>query len=162
MSRKEHEINVKFSEEKFKEKIKRLTHSTEKEETNSSIWWIERFWVKFIIIHWSPQLLAFNMLQFGLIECLYLSKNMQEINLFLYNSKESIQNLKKNIAGERNIYLKFYSAYPDFTMNQATKQFVFIGVSNNMFPLRHQSKEEMYDDDQLNKSLSNQLQVERH
>ncbi|XP_058745422.1 uncharacterized protein LOC131618178 [Vicia villosa] len=158
MSRKEHENQVKFSEEKFKENLKRLTYWTEKENTNC-FYMVDRklFGVKAIITPGASQLLTFNMFQFGLIECLYLSKNLEEINLFPYNFKESVQNFKKNIAGERNIYLKFYSAYPDFTTNQPAKHFVFIGVSNNQFPLRDDSKEEMYDDDHLNIILSNQL-----
>ncbi|XP_058763949.1 uncharacterized protein LOC131637369 [Vicia villosa] len=121
MSQKEHENQVKFSEEKFKENLKRLTYWTEKENTNC-FYMVDRklFGVKAIITPGASQLLTFNMFQFGLIECLYLT-------------------------------------YPDFTTNQPAKHFVFIGVSNYQFPLRDDSKEEMYDDDHLNIILSNQL-----
>ncbi|XP_058746955.1 uncharacterized protein LOC131619933 [Vicia villosa] len=121
MSRKEHENQVKFSEEKFKENLKRLTYWTEKENTNC-FYMVHRklFGVKAITTPGASQLLTFNMFQFGLIECLYLT-------------------------------------YPDFTTNQPAKHFVFTGVSNIQFPLRDDSKEEMYDDDHLNIVLSNQL-----
>jgi hypothetical protein len=55
------------------------------------------------------------MFQFGLIECLYLRKNLEEINMLPGLIKNAIQLYKENIARDRTIYLKFYSAYPDFS-----------------------------------------------
>jgi hypothetical protein len=39
------------------------------------------FGIKVIITPGASPLLVFNMFQFGLIECLYLSNNLEEINM---------------------------------------------------------------------------------
>lgn len=131
-SRKYHEIQVQFSEEKFQEHFGRLTNWSEKEK-NNCFYLVDRklFGLKTVITPGAPQVLTFNVFQFGLIDCLYISNNLEEIELFPHGIKESVQNFQRNIAKERTIFLKFYSAYPDFTTKQPAKHFVTIGVSNN-------------------------------
>jgi hypothetical protein len=90
------------------------------------------FAIKAIITSGASQILTFNMFQFGLIECIYLSANFEEISLFPIALKEVVQSFKRNIARERSSHLKFYySAYPDFSTNQPAMHFVHIGLSNH-------------------------------
>jgi len=145
ISRKEHQLQIQFSEES----LKRLTHWSEEEKINC-FYMVNRpmFGIKAIITPDTSEVLTFNMFQFGLIECLYLSHNFEEINLFPINFKEAVQAFKRNIAGERPIYLKFYSVYPDFSTNQPARHFVFIGISNQKFPYMDEPNEVEYNEEE--------------
>jgi hypothetical protein len=155
ISRKEHEKQIQFSEENFKENISRLSNRSEKEKINC-FYLVDRkiFGIKAIITPGASQLLVFNMFQFGLIECLYLSKNLEEINMLPGSIKNSVQLYKANIAKERAIYLKFYSAYPDFSINQQAKQFIYVGISNNNFPLMDEPTGKLYSEEEYNMILT--------
>jgi hypothetical protein len=97
------------------------------------------------------------MFQFGLIECLYLRKNLEEINMLPGLIKNAIQLYKENIARDRTIYLKFYSAYQDFSTRQQAKHFVYVGISNNNFPLIDEPTRKLYNEEEYNRILTNQL-----
>jgi hypothetical protein len=119
---KHHQSLSQFSEENFKENIARLSNCNEKERINC-FYLVDRkiFGIKAIITPGASPLLVFNMFQFELIECLYLSKNLEEINMLPGLIKNAIQLYKENIARDRTIYLKFYSAYTDFSTRQQAK-----------------------------------------
>ena len=64
---------------------------------------------------------------------------------------------KKNVSKDRGIFLKYFSAYPDFITKQPAKHLVYIGISNNSFPLKDEPTGIIYDDDQITSVLVNQL-----
>ncbi|KAK2420364.1 hypothetical protein QL285_031116 [Trifolium repens] len=70
--------------------------------------------------------------------------------------KNAIQLYKENIARDRTIYLKFYSAYPDFSTRQQAKHFVYVGISNNNFPLMDEPTRKLYNEEEYNMILTNQ------
>jgi hypothetical protein len=158
ISRKKHERQTQFSEENFKENISRLSNWSEKERINC-FYLVDRkiFGIKAIINPGASPLLVFNMFQFGLIECLYLSKNLEEINMLPGLIKNAIQLYKENIARDRTIYLKFYSVYPDFSTGQQAKHFVYVGISNNNFPLMDEPTRKLYNEEEYNRIVTNQL-----
>lgn len=107
------------------------------------IWLIEIFMeLKQLLRLGMPKTLVFNLFQFGMIKCLYLSTNMEEISLFSYDFKEAVQSFKKNIARERTIFFK---------------HFVYIGISNNNFPPMDEPKWEIYSEEQMKIVIASQL-----
>jgi hypothetical protein len=158
ISRREHEAQIQFSQEKFKEYFTRLANWNERERINC-FYLVDRklYGIKAIITQGASPLLVFNMFQFGLIECIYLSKNLEEINMFPSGIKSAVQAYKENIAGERTIYLKFYSAYPDFSTNQSAKHFIYTGISNNNYPLMDEPTRREYNEEEYDRILVNQL-----
>jgi len=158
ISRKEHELQVQFSEEKFQENFNRLKNWTNEEKINC-FYMVSKngFGLKAVITPEASPILAFNMFQFGLIQCIYLSANFEEISLFPVTLKEVVQSYKRNIARERSIYLKFYSAYPDFSTNQPAMHFVQIGINNHQYPLMDEAREEILSEEQIDMIIANQL-----
>lgn len=158
ITRKDHELMVQFFEEIFFELLQRLTNWNKKEKINC-FYMVDRdvYGLKTIITPRATPALAFNMFQFGLIECIYPSKNLDEINLFPHYFKEAVQLYKKKVDGERTIYLKFYSAYPDFQTKQPARHFAFVGISNNDFPLMEEARRITYDEDDMTTIMANQL-----
>jgi hypothetical protein len=160
ISRKEHELQIQFSEEKFHENFNILKNWTNEEKINC-FYRVSRngFGLKAIITHGASQILAFNMVQFGLIECIYLSTNSEEISLFPVALKDVVQSFKRNIARERAIYLKIYSAYHNFSTTQPAMHCVYNGLSNHQYPLMDEEREENFSEEQINMIIANQLAI---
>lgn len=158
ISRKEHELQVQFSEEKFQENFNRLKNWTN-EEKNNCFYMVSRngFGLKAVITPEASPILAFNMFQFGLVQCIYLSANSEEISLFPVTLKDVVQSYKRNIARERSIYIKFYSAYPDFSTNQPAMHFVQVGINNHQYPLMDEAREEVLSEEKIDMIIANQL-----
>lgn len=80
---KDYELQVQFSNEIFGNYFQRLIQWNKKEKINCC-YTVDRniYGFKAIIIPKALQILVFNLLQFGLIECLYLNTNSKEISLF--------------------------------------------------------------------------------
>jgi hypothetical protein len=61
------------------------------------------FGIKALITPGASPLLVFNMFRFGLIECLYLSKNLEEINMLPGPIKMQF-NYTKTILPEKELF----------------------------------------------------------
>src|ERR1044072_498991 len=149
ISRKEQDSHVQFSEENFKNHLKRLINWNENEKVNC-FYMVDRktYGVKAVLLPGTPATLAFNLFQFGLIDNMYLSPNLEELSLFTHYLKEAVQMYKKNASRERGIFLKYFSVYPDFITKQAAKHLNFFGISNNSYPLKDEPTESTYDEEQ--------------
>lgn len=158
ISKKEHELQIQFLEEKFNENFNRLKNWTNEEKINCFYMVsINGFGVKTIITPGALQILAFNMFQFRLIERIYLSANYEEVSLFPVALKDVIQSFKRNIERKGAIYLKFYSAYPYFSTNHPTMHCVYIGLRNHQYSLMNEAREENFSEEQINMIIANQL-----
>jgi hypothetical protein len=157
-SRKEQDSHVQFSEENFKNHLKRLIDWNENEKVNC-FYMVDRknYGVKAVLLPGTPATLAFNLFQFGLIDNMYLSPNLDELSLFPHYLKEAVQMYKKNVSKDRGIFLKYFSAYPDFITKQTAKHLIYIGISNNSYPLKDEPTEITYDEEQITSVLINQL-----